>query len=185
MNRHCCVASAVIWTPTKRPLRRAVQVGTRMALGFADDGLSKGDLLIALGIYVGLNIVRALTVTLFYPLLRRLGTGFDAKTGLVVVWSGLRGSVGLTLALVVEHTKYEPYWGGAGAPVSHGATLPCRDVPSKVLFQTCVLRPEPTPRRGAPAPSKRTCQHFGARNGGSTRRRCHVDAAWRCEQPAP
>ena len=56
-------------------------------------------------------------------------------------WGGLRGSVGLALALVVSHTQYNSFWGG---PMADPSTfdeyeaarkdLPCRDVPVKILM---------------------------------------------------
>ena len=81
----------------------------------------------------------------FHPTCRpapsQLGTGFDWQTGVVVVWGGLRGSVGLALALVVMHTQYMPYWGGSeDAPADFAEylkvakDLPCRDVPVKTLM---------------------------------------------------
>ena len=76
------------------------------------DGIRGPDILKGLLVYVGVNIVRLTSVTIFSPLLKRLGTGFDWRTGAVVVWGGLRGSVGLALALVVLHAQYAPFWGG-------------------------------------------------------------------------
>ena len=54
-----------------------------------NDGISSIDILKAIAVYFGVNVVRFLSVSTFYPLLRRLGTGFDWRTGAVVVWGGL------------------------------------------------------------------------------------------------
>ena len=107
------------------------------------DGIALSDMWRALCVYLGCNAVRLTTITLFSPMLKNLGTGFDWRTGLVVVWGGLRGSVGLALALVVLHTQYLPYWGG---PLEEpetfsqyqevAANLPCRDVPTRILTLT-------------------------------------------------
>ncbi|CAM9412929.1 unnamed protein product [Chrysoparadoxa australica] len=57
--------------------------------------------LIALYLYV--HLVRALMVALSWPVLKR-GYGINAKQGAVLVYSGLRGAVGLTLALIVQQS---------------------------------------------------------------------------------
>ena len=76
------------------------------------DGTVDLDLAKVLVAYLGINAVRLAVVGLFFWPLRQLGTGFDWRTALVVVWGGLRGSVGLALALIILHTQYQPFWGG-------------------------------------------------------------------------
>merc|ERR1719327_908716 len=44
--------------------------------------------------------VRAFMVLAFWPLLGRVGKPFHWKEGVIVVWSGLRGAVGLALAVI-------------------------------------------------------------------------------------
>ena len=39
------------------------------------------------------------------PLLKRIGYGLSWQNGVVMVWGGLRGAVGLALALIVLHDK--------------------------------------------------------------------------------
>lgn len=56
----------------------------------------------ALAIYVAVVAVRAVIVGIFYPLLRRFGYGLSAADAAVVWWGGLRGAVGLALALSVQ-----------------------------------------------------------------------------------
>lgn len=51
--------------------------------------------------YVLLFIIRAFIVLLFRPALKRLGYGFPWQDSIVVIWGGLRGAVGLALALMV------------------------------------------------------------------------------------
>jgi sodium/hydrogen exchanger 10/11 len=58
-----------------------------------------------LSLYIGLTIIRGITIALLSPLLSRLGYGISWEKGIVVTWGGLRGAVGLSLALVVEHDE--------------------------------------------------------------------------------
>lgn len=54
-------------------------------------------------------------------------------------WGGLRGSVGLALALMVYHTMYSnAAWGGPHEEEADGS-LPCRDIPRDTLFVNCIL----------------------------------------------
>ncbi|KAJ7344298.1 hypothetical protein JRQ81_000248 [Phrynocephalus forsythii] len=55
-------------------------------------------------VYLFLNLVRALVVLLLSPLLSRFGYGFNWRWGAVTVWSGIRGSVTLTMALRISYT---------------------------------------------------------------------------------
>jgi len=113
--------------------------------GRLNQGYKWNDIGYAILIYLGINAVRFVTVGIFYPLLARLGTGFDWKIMLVVVWGGLRGSVGLALALVVHHTHYHTFWGAGyeDPPSSFEESksrmedLPCRDIPTKIQMITC------------------------------------------------
>ncbi len=60
------------------------------------------------GLYIGIHIVRALLVFIFYKPLKVLGYGMTWKEGLVIWWGGLRGAVGLSLALVVAGNSVIP-----------------------------------------------------------------------------
>ncbi len=46
-------------------------------------------------------IARFLMLTILYPLLSKSGYGITKKEVYVIVWGGLRGALGLTLALMV------------------------------------------------------------------------------------
>lgn len=48
-----------------------------------------------------MQVVRAATVLVLWPLLSRLGYGLSWREGIVLVWAGLRGAVGLSLSLFV------------------------------------------------------------------------------------
>ena len=50
--------------------------------------------------------IRLVVIILLYPILRRTGYGINWKTALVMLWGGLRGAVGLALALGIIHHRY-------------------------------------------------------------------------------
>jgi NhaP-type Na+/H+ or K+/H+ antiporter len=52
-------------------------------------------------LYIGIHIVRAIVIALFYPIMKRLGYGLPIKDAYVVWYGALRGAIGLALALVV------------------------------------------------------------------------------------
>jgi sodium/hydrogen exchanger 10/11 len=54
-------------------------------------------------IYVIVTFSRVVCFALFYPLLKKMGYGFTWQEGVVAVWGGLRGAVGLALALGSKH----------------------------------------------------------------------------------
>src|SRR5438128_2261946 len=62
-------------------------------------GTSWGFLLL---LYVFVQISRAVVVGVLYPLLRHFGYGLDLKEATILVWSGLRGAVALSLSLSVK-----------------------------------------------------------------------------------
>ena len=59
-------------------------------------------LLACVGIYAGVNIIRLLVIFLFYPVMKRCGYGLTVRECLILGWGGLRGALGLTLALIVS-----------------------------------------------------------------------------------
>jgi len=59
------------------------------------------NIVILLIIYVGVHLIRALVILIFYPLMRRAGYGLPKKDAIVVWYGALRGAVGLALALIV------------------------------------------------------------------------------------
>mmetsp|Transcript_29449 Transcript_29449/g.71764 ORF Transcript_29449/g.71764 Transcript_29449/m.71764 type:complete len:1182 (-) Transcript_29449:327-3872(-) len=56
----------------------------------------------ALMIYVMIHVVRAITIALLFPFMTRMGYGFDWRQATVLCYGGLRGAVGLALALIVD-----------------------------------------------------------------------------------
>ncbi|KAK9814099.1 hypothetical protein WJX72_000644 [[Myrmecia] bisecta] len=53
----------------------------------------------AIALWLFLLVIRGVIFLLMYPILRRTGYGITWRTALVMVWSGVRGAVGLVLAL--------------------------------------------------------------------------------------
>ena len=51
------------------------------------------------------NVLRAFMILSLSPMLKRIGYGLTWQNGVVMVWGGLRGAVGLALALIVLHDK--------------------------------------------------------------------------------
>ncbi|KAJ8023281.1 Sodium/hydrogen exchanger 10 [Holothuria leucospilota] len=71
-------------------------------------------------LYVGINTIRFFVIGLFSPILRHLGYGLTWRNAVVLTWGGLRGAVGLAMALLVVQTK----------------ELDFKTIGSKVLFHT-------------------------------------------------
>lgn len=63
---------------------------------------------ILLLVYVALNLIRYAMITLLYPLMKRIGYGLNRKESVVLTWGGLRGALGMTLALMVSYTPGIP-----------------------------------------------------------------------------
>lgn len=97
-------------------------VGTSFALGLA-------------GVFACL-VARAAALVLHFPILRKLGTGCKWQEAVVMWWGGLRGSVGLALALVVQHASYDGVMWPAPSASAPPQSLPCRDWPNGILVVT-------------------------------------------------
>lgn len=59
-------------------------------------------------LYIGLNLIRWLMIIMLYPLLKRFGYGLSIRESVVLSWGGLRGALGLTLALMVSYATEIP-----------------------------------------------------------------------------
>lgn len=59
-------------------------------------------------VYVGVNIVRLLMILLLFPLMKKAGYGLSRRESFILAWGGLRGALGLTLALMVSYTPGIP-----------------------------------------------------------------------------
>jgi NhaP-type Na+/H+ or K+/H+ antiporter len=58
------------------------------------------DFLALIILYVGIHIIRAIVILIFFPAMRKIGYGLPKKDAIVAWYGGLRGAVGLALALV-------------------------------------------------------------------------------------
>ncbi|MBT7996852.1 MAG: sodium:proton antiporter, partial [Bacteroidetes bacterium] len=61
---------------------------------------SFNDFLALIILYVGIHIIRAIVIAVFYPLMQKVGYGLPKKDAIVAWYGGLRGAVGLALALI-------------------------------------------------------------------------------------
>ncbi|NVK36761.1 MAG: cation:proton antiporter [Gammaproteobacteria bacterium] len=77
----------------------------------------------ALGIlYLGILVIRGLSILVFMPLLKRSGVGINAQKATVLWWGGLRGAVSLALALTVAANDLIP------ADLSHTILFLCAGI---------------------------------------------------------
>jgi hypothetical protein len=60
------------------------------------------DALWVLVMFVCMTLIRAIMMALFFPALKRIGYGTNLKDIFFMTWGGLRGAVGLALALVLR-----------------------------------------------------------------------------------
>lgn len=67
------------------------------------------DFLILILLYIGIHIVRAAVIAIFFPVMKKAGYGLSKKDSYVLWWGALRGAVGLALALIVAgESKIDP-----------------------------------------------------------------------------
>jgi NhaP-type Na+/H+ or K+/H+ antiporter len=70
--------------------------------------LSGKNLLLLLLVYIGIAVVRAIVIVIFYPIMKRTGYGLPKKDAYVLWWGALRGAIGLALALIVANEPAIP-----------------------------------------------------------------------------
>ena len=63
---------------------------------------------ILLLVYISLNVIRYIAIMILYPFLKRSGYGLNKKESIILTWGGLRGALGMTLALMVSYTPAIP-----------------------------------------------------------------------------
>lgn len=66
------------------------------------------SLWVLLAVYVGLNLIRFIMIMLLYPVMKHLGYGLNRRESVILTWGGLRGALGMTLALMVSYTPTIP-----------------------------------------------------------------------------
>ncbi len=59
-------------------------------------------------LYIAVLIIRTASITLFAPLLKRIGIGINRQKIIVLSWGGLRGAVALALALTIAQNDAIP-----------------------------------------------------------------------------
>lgn len=64
--------------------------------------------LLLIGVYIGVNIARMLMIVILYPFMKKTGYGLTMRESFILGWGGLRGALGLTLALMVSYTLAIP-----------------------------------------------------------------------------
>lgn len=65
-------------------------------------------LAVMFGVYLGVNLIRTVVIFVFYPIMKRSGYGLSMRDAVILSWGGLRGALGLTLALMVTSTLSIP-----------------------------------------------------------------------------
>lgn len=63
---------------------------------------------ILLLLYIGLNLIRFLMIMMLYPVMKHLGYGLSKRESVILTWGGLRGALGMTLALMVSYAPGIP-----------------------------------------------------------------------------
>jgi NhaP-type Na+/H+ or K+/H+ antiporter len=98
-----------------------IVVGVIIAQNIDPTGM---DFVILFLIYLAIHLTRAINIAMFYPLMKRTGYGLPGKDAVVVWWGGLRGAIGLALALVVysESFRYEFKLGDGGSGYKEATT---------------------------------------------------------------
>jgi NhaP-type Na+/H+ or K+/H+ antiporter len=79
-----------------------VITGTKIWVGMDTNIIQGEDWGYLFVMFACMTAVRAIMMVLFYPLLARIGYGTSPKDAFFMTWGGLRGAVGLALAMVVN-----------------------------------------------------------------------------------
>ena len=67
--------------------------------------ISYVDFLLLFALYALLHLIRFIGITIFLPILKRLDYGLDWKSHLLLSFAGLRGALGICLALLIADEK--------------------------------------------------------------------------------
>lgn len=74
--------------------------------GAEDNEIGMPDYIKLVGIYVVLHFIRFFCIMLFWPCLRKMGYGMNFRQVILATYAGLRGAVGLSLALMVQTSPH-------------------------------------------------------------------------------
>lgn len=80
-------------------------VGVVIATNIDFTWINVGVLLV---LFLSINIIRALMVFIFRPIMKQTGFGLTKSEAVILSWGGLRGALGLTLGLIVFYTPSIP-----------------------------------------------------------------------------
>ena len=72
----------------------------------SDHELTHDDYFKLVGVYIVLHFIRFFCILMFWPCLRKMGYGMSFKQVILCTYAGLRGAVGLSLALMVDSSPY-------------------------------------------------------------------------------
>jgi len=56
-------------------------------------------------IYIGIHLIRGFVIVILFPIMKKIGYGINRKEATVVWWGGLRGVIGLAMALIVVESN--------------------------------------------------------------------------------
>mmetsp|Transcript_133139 Transcript_133139/g.265631 ORF Transcript_133139/g.265631 Transcript_133139/m.265631 type:complete len:932 (-) Transcript_133139:188-2983(-) len=79
--------------------------GHQLLIGHHIHHITGMDVLHLLGLYVALHAIRGIMIFFFWPFLNLIGPKITWREALVMTWSGLRGAVGLILAIIVDEQE--------------------------------------------------------------------------------
>ena len=57
-------------------------------------------------LYICMNLSRYLAIMCFYKILRKQGYGFQHRDAVVLTYGGIRGAIGISFALIVQHDAF-------------------------------------------------------------------------------
>lgn len=100
----------------------------RLARGATEEAVLKGaDWGWAVLNWIVLNIIRFCTISMLKPLMSQFSDGFSWKDVVMATWAGLRGAVGLSLALIVylEEREGKSDIDPSCAPCLHQQAISC------------------------------------------------------------
>ncbi|MCQ2095699.1 MAG: sodium:proton antiporter [Bacteroidaceae bacterium] len=70
--------------------------------------ISTWSLMLLVIVYIGLILIRFIMIYMLYPLMRKIGYGITIPETVILGWGGLRGALGMSLALMVYNTETIP-----------------------------------------------------------------------------
>ncbi len=66
------------------------------------------NILVVFLLYIALNVIRYIMIAVLSPIIRKSGYGLSFKESIILGWGGLRGALGMSMALMVCYTPSIP-----------------------------------------------------------------------------